>query len=224
VGELAAGVAHEINNPLTTIMGLSSLLLDSSSHNCLDDETREDLGIMQTEAQRARNIVRSLLNFARTDTPNRQPTDFNQLVEEAIFLVFTKGVSSWVTLKKRLTPLPEVNLDPNQTKQVLVNLLNNAIQAMQEGQKPAVLTIITHLQTQRENSAIVLSVSDTGQGIDPIYLDKIFDPFFTTKEVGQGTGLGLSISYGIVERHSGTIQVESTPNQGSTFVVTLPVK
>jgi two-component system NtrC family sensor kinase len=179
---------------------------------------------MQTEAQRARDIVRSLLNFARTDIPNRQPADFNQLVEEAIFLVLTKNVSSWVTLKKRLTPLPEVSVDTNQIKQVLVNLFNNAIHAMQDRPQPAVLTVSSRLHRKHGQPVVFLSISDTGHGIDPIHLDKIFDPFFTTKEVGQGTGLGLSISYGIVERHGGTIQVESTLNQGSTFVVTLPVE
>jgi signal transduction histidine kinase len=224
VGELAAGVAHEINNPLTTIMGLSSLMLDLPPNSRLDDEAREDFAIMQTEAQRARDIVRSLLNFARTDIPNRQPADFNQLVEEAIFLVLTKNVSSWVTLKKRLTPLPEVSVDTNQIKQVLVNLFNNAIHAMQDRPQPAVLTVSSRLHRKHGQPVVFLSISDTGHGIDPIHLDKIFDPFFTTKEVGQGTGLGLSISYGIVERHGGTIQVESTLNQGSTFVVTLPVE
>jgi signal transduction histidine kinase len=191
--------------------------------------------MINQEAKRARDIVRSLLDFARADAPKRQPVDFNQLVEETIFLAYT-GVSQRIELDKALAPLPQVYLDANQIKQVIVNLLNNAIQAMLETEgRPAKLTVATNLEppsiatdgrkkqkNNAEQQAIVCQISDTGNGIKPEHLHKIFDPFFTTKEVGQGTGLGLSISYGIIEKHGGTISVESTPNQGSTFTVTLP--
>jgi two-component system NtrC family sensor kinase len=245
VGELAAGVAHEINNPLTTIIGLTSLLLDTALPDGLEEETQEDLQMINKEARRARDIVRSLLNFARAGLPRRQPTDFNQLIEEAIFLVYTKSVSQKVVLDKSLTPLPQMLLDINQIKQVIVNLLNNAVQAMlaetdasvgarTTPERPATLTVSTALkpinaanlaqeQNGKATQALVCKISDTGHGIKPEHLDKIFDPFFTTKEVGQGTGLGLSISYGIIEKHGGNIRAESSYGQGSTFTITLPV-
>ena len=235
VGELAAGIAHEINNPLTSIIGLTSLLLDSISPESSKNEAQEDLQMINEEARRARDIVRSLLNFARADMPKRQPTDFNQLIEEAIFLVYTTNISQKISLNKSLTPLPEMYLDVNQMKQVIVNLLNNAIHTILEDEtRPALLTITTRLESTSlvgdrddrqkiSNQVVICTISDTGQGIKPEHLDKIFDPFFTTKEVGQGTGLGLSISYGIIEQHGGNISVESIPNQGSTFTITLPI-
>ncbi len=225
VGELAAGIAHEINNPLTSIIGLTSLILDTLPETEPNTEMRTDLTVVNAEAVRASKIVRGLLNFARTDAPKRQRTDFNQLIEAAIFLVYTKSVSYKVELKKLLADLPAVYLDVNQFKQVVVNLLNNAVQAMLEHNNsgnPAVLTVATASNPAAEPPEIVFSISDTGPGIAPEHLPKIFDPFFTTKEVGQGTGLGLSISYGIVEQHGGTIRVESTPGQGTCFTVTLP--
>lgn len=231
VGELAAGIAHEINSPLTAIIGLTSLLLDSQQ--LLSNDAVEDLQTVNEEARRARDIVRRLLNFARADIPKRQPTDFNQLIEEAILLVYTQSVSQKIILKKSLAPLPQMFLDVNQIKQVVVNLLNNAVQAMADNRKrPAILTITTHtkqltghngLDGSDPNQHIVCIISDTGKGISPDHLDKIFDPFFTTKEVGQGTGLGLSISYGIIEQHGGHISAASTPHQGSTFTISLPV-
>lgn len=255
VGELAAGVAHEINNPLTTIIGFTSLLRDTSVP-ASEEQRQQDLETIYEEARRAKDIVRSLLDFARADTPKRQPMDLNQLIEEAILLVYTKSVSQKIELRKSLAPLTEVYLDANQIKQIIVNLLNNAVQAMWDNEdSPAILTITTShvsrpLGTPQANgiasntmhetsttklvtnvnqaktesqSFIVCKITDTGHGIKPEHLDKIFDPFFTTKEVGQGTGLGLSISYGIIEKHGGTIEVESKVGEGTTFIVTLPM-
>jgi len=255
VGELAAGVAHEINNPLTTIIGFTSLLRDTSVP-ATEEQRQEDLETIYEEARRAKDIVRSLLDFARADTPKRQPMDLNQLIEEAILLVYTKSVSQKIELRKSLAPLPEVYLDANQIKQIIVNLLNNAVQAMWDNEdSPAILTITTEQisqplaasqangiasNTMHDTSStklvtsvnktktesrplIICKIRDTGHGIKPEHLDKIFDPFFTTKEVGQGTGLGLSISYGIIEKHGGTIEVESKVGEGTTFTVTLPL-
>lgn len=145
VGELAAGIAHEINNPLTTIIGLTSLLLDTNAPSNKDEQI-EDLQMVNREARRARDIVRGLLNFARADTSKRQVTNLNRLIEECIFLVYTKNISYKIELQKYLEPLPEMSLDVNQMKQVIVNLLNNAIQAMQNnGDRPAILTVNTAL-------------------------------------------------------------------------------
>lgn len=255
VGELAAGVAHEINNPLTTIIGFTSLLLDTSTPST-EEQRQEDLNTIYEEARRAKDIVRSLLDFARADTPKRQPVQLNQLIEEAIFLVYTKSASQKIELEKHLAPLPETYLDANQIKQLMVNLLNNAVQAMWHNKdKVALLTITTELapeplpaietpemsyqiisgttatavvrpakrgKTDKE-ATIICKISDTGHGIKTKHIDKIFDPFFTTKEVGQGTGLGLSISYGIIEKHGGTIDVESKFGEGTTFTLTLPL-
>jgi two-component system NtrC family sensor kinase len=159
----------------------------------------------------------------------------NQLIEAAILLVFTKRAGQKIALNKMLSPLPEMFLDGNQIKQVIVNLLNNAVQAMLDNKGyPATLTVMTSLErlspalddgnTNKPDTEQIVAckISDTGHGIKPEHLDKIFDPFFTTKEVGQGTGLGLSISYGIVEKHGGNISVESTPGKGSSFTLTLP--
>jgi two-component system NtrC family sensor kinase len=235
VGELAAGAAHEINNPLTTIINLTSLLLDTSIP-VSEEERLEDLEMIHTEARRTRDIVRNLLNFARADAPKGELVDLNQIIEDALVLVYTKSVSKKIELKKQLVPLPKIFLDINQIKQVIVNLLNNAIQAMQDnGHQPAILTVTTNLiesdskKSSRNKSdkdsagqpVITCRISDTGHGIESDHLDKIFDPFFTTKEVGQGTGLGLSISYGIVKKHGGDISAKSIPSQGTTFTLTL---
>jgi len=236
VGELAAGAAHEINNPLTTIINLTTLLLDTSTPTP-EDERQEDLQMIHAEAGRTRDIVRNLLNFARADAPKGELVDLNELIEDALLLVYTKNIGRKIELNKQLSSLPEIFLDINQIKQVIVNLLYNAIQAMQDnGERPAILTIATHLKTGDDGTTskrssrpkkkdvqptVVCQISDTGHGIQPEHLDKIFDPFFTTKEVGQGTGLGLSISYGIVKKHNGDISVESSPEQGTTFTLTL---
>jgi len=236
VGELAAGTAHEVNNPLTTIINLTTLLLDTSTPTP-EEERREDLQMIHAEARRTRNIVRNLLDFARADAPKGELVDLNELIEDALLLVYTKGVSKKIKLNKQLGSLSKILLDINQMKQVIVNLLYNAVQAMQDnGERPAVLTITTRVKTDDDRltskrssrpkkrdvqPTVVCQISDTGHGIRPDHLDKIFDPFFTTKEVGQGTGLGLSISYGIVNKHNGDISVESSPEQGTTFTITL---
>jgi two-component system NtrC family sensor kinase len=221
VGELAAGVAHEINNPLTSIIGFTRLLLEDL---VADDSMRADLETIDREAARTRQIVRALLDFARASDPVLVPTDLNDLVEEAVILVCTRSVLARVALEKDLSSLPPLMLDTNQIKQVLVNLLNNAVQAMPDGGRLTIATRLTEREINgeyREMTAVY--VSDSGVGIPPENLGRLFDPFFTTKEVGQGTGLGLSVSYSIVEKHSGRIEVQSVPLEGSTFTLLLPV-
>ncbi len=221
VGELAAGVAHEINNPLTSIIGFTRLLLDDLPP---DHPMRADLETIDREAARTRHIVRTLLDFARTSEPVLVPADLNALVEETIMLVCTRSVLARISLEKDLSELPPVMLDINQVKQVLVNLLNNSVQAMSAGGS---LKVVTSL-AEREIDGVLrlmaaVQVSDSGVGIPAENLGRIFDPFFTTKEVGQGTGLGLSVSYSIIEKHNGRIEVYSAPGKGSTFTVLLPV-
>jgi signal transduction histidine kinase len=221
VGELAAGVAHEINNPLTSIIGFTRLMLEDLP---ADHQMRGDLETIDREAARTRHIVRTLLDFARTSEPVLRPADLNALVEESVMLVCTRSVLAKVALEKETSPLPPVMLDANQIKQVLVNLLNNAVQAMPDGGR---LTVSTWLADEQSDGAhrqmAAVAIRDTGMGIEPGNLGRIFDPFFTTKEVGQGTGLGLSVSYSIVEKHNGRIEVNSAPGEGSAFVVLLPI-
>jgi len=220
VGELAAGVAHEINNPLTSIIGFTRLLLEDLPP---DHKIRNDLGTIDREAARARQIVRGLLDFAHSGTPVLSPANLNDLVEEAVALVYTRSVRTKVSLVKNLVPLPPVMLDANQIKQVLVNLLNNAVQAMSDGGHLTVTTQLTMRNVDgisRQMAAIC--IGDSGVGIPAENMERVFDPFFTTKEVGQGTGLGLSVSYGIVEQHNGRIEIESVVEEGSTFTVLLP--
>jgi two-component system NtrC family sensor kinase len=189
-----------------------------------DDSMRADLETIDREAARTRQIVRALLDFARTSDPVLVPTDLNDLVEEAVILVCTRSVLARVALEKDLSSLPPVMLDTNQIKQVLVNLLNNAVQAMPDGGRLTIATRLTEREINGEYREMAAAyVSDSGVGIPPENLGRIFDPFFTTKEVGQGTGLGLSVSYSIVEKHSGRIEVQSVPLEGSTFTLLLPV-
>jgi signal transduction histidine kinase len=191
VGELAAGLAHEINNPLTTIIGLASLLLDTSVPTG-EHERLEDLRMINQEARRARDIVRGLLNFARVDTPKRQPTDLNQLIEECILLVYTKSVSFKIELRKSLESLPEMFLDVNQMKQVIVNLLNNAIQAMQDNQgRPAILTITTGLVAafppdQANKNGRTRKKKRTVTPSKPISVNDVYS---SKSEIGSTTGI-----------------------------------
>jgi signal transduction histidine kinase len=220
VGELAAGVAHEINNPLTSIIGFTRLLLEDVATN---EQMHHDLEMIDREAARAREIVRRLLDFARTGDPVLAPVDLNALVEDAVMLVCTRSVRNKVMVEEDLAPLPPIMLDANQIKQVIVNLLNNAVQAMPDGGRLEVSTQLIERKLDGTLSRVAsVRIRDSGVGIPPENMERIFDPFFTTKEVGQGTGLGLSVSHSIVEKHKGKIEVESVPGAGSTFNVLLP--
>jgi PAS domain S-box-containing protein len=223
VGELAAGVAHELNNPLTSVLGYAELLLRSLPP---DTPFRGDLEIIDKQAIRARDIVRNLLDFARQSKPERRPSDLNQVVQQTLGLIRQHLETSGVVIEEQYAPhLEPITLNSGQIKQVFLNLINNAAQAMPYGGRLCV-------STGRVGDEILVTVADTGSGIPPDIMDRIFDPFFTTKPVGQGTGLGLSVSLGIVQDHGGRITVESRlkpPDPdgrpgGSTFSVWLPVK
>ena len=214
IGELAAGVAHELNNPLTSILGFSRLVLQNTS---LDDPLRPDLTIIATEAQRAREIVRELLNFTHRTEGHREVADLNRVVQDALALTRKYLKKSGVLIEEHYAAdLPSISLDVNRMKQVFLNLITNAAQAMPHG---GLLSIVT----EQAEDGVSVCISDTGEGIRPEYLNRIFDPFFTTRPVGQGTGLGLSVSLSIVKAHGGHIEVKSEVGQGATFNVWLPV-
>jgi two-component system NtrC family sensor kinase len=220
IGKLAAGVAHEINNPLTGILTNSSLMLEDVPK---DDPRREDLETIVRETMRCREIVKGLLDFARQTKPEKKVMNINKIVEATIALVENQASFQNVRIIRKLDPaLPETMVDTDQIRQVCINILINAAESMPRGGE---LTIESKLETPGQagttGKAILLRFQDTGMGMTQEVLSKIFDPFFTTK--GTGTGLGLAISYGIIERHGGTIAVESNPGKGSTFTVRLPV-
>ena len=213
VGRLAAGVAHEINNPLTGVLAFADLLRDKEN---LDGQDREDLDLIIRETKRAREIVRGLLDFAR-ETPSRKaPLAVNDLVQQTLQLLGKREAFQNINLVDDLADnLPTIHGDKNQLQQVFVNLSLNACEAMPNG---GTLLISTSCAAGR----VVIKVTDTGSGIKPEHVDNIFEPFFTTKPVGKGTGLGLSVSYGIVQQHGGTLEVESQEGKGATFTITLP--
>jgi two-component system NtrC family sensor kinase len=215
LGKLAAGVAHEINNPLTGILANSSLLLEETEPG---DPNREDLAIIVKETIRCREIVKRLLDFARQTKPQKKLTDVNQLLDAIILLVRNQASFRNIVIDRSLADgLPQILCDSDQLQQVFINIILNASEAMTGGGR---LTVRTSSSTDGES--VVVSFADSGPGIPEERRERIFDPFFTTKE--HGTGLGLSISYGIVEQHGGNILVESEVGRGATFTVQLPVR
>ncbi|MEM7031243.1 MAG: GAF domain-containing protein [Chloroflexota bacterium] len=221
IGELAAGMAHEINNPLTSIIGLSKMMMDDFLPN---SEEAEDLDIIHSEAQRASRIVKGLLDFSRVEEPIRTLTNLNQILQEAALLVLTESVRHKITLIEAFSQIPDVFVDANQIKQVLINILNNAVHVMPDGGQVTITSKAMSVDAvDNQPNYVKLSIEDTGGGIDPMHQDKIFDPFFTTKDVGQGTGLGLSVSYGIIESHNGQIQVQNKWGEGAIFHIILPI-
>ena len=216
VGEMAAGIAHELNNPLTGVVGLSQLLLDEE----VSGDIRKDLEAINSEAQRAAAVVRNLLTFARKHAPMKQAVQINAIVEDVLRLrAYEHKVNDIRVITQFDNELPEVMADYFQLQQVFLNIILNAEQAMIESHKGGTLTITT----ERVDGNIRVSFSDNGPGISPENMRKLFLPFFTTKEVGKGTGLGLSICYGIVTNHGGRIYAESESGKGATFVVELPI-
>jgi PAS domain S-box-containing protein len=216
VGEMASGIAHELNNPLTSITMLSQMLVKDD----MATEDREDLQTINNEAKRAAAIVKNLLTFARKHNPERQPAQINRVLEDVLKLRSYEHKVNNIQVEARLADnLPEIKVDYFQMQQVFLNLVLNAEQAMIDSNHQGRLTVTT----ERINGSIKASVRDDGPGITEENKKKLFTPFFTTKEVGKGTGLGLSISYGIVSNHGGKIYAQSETGKGATFVVELPV-
>ncbi|OGP94543.1 MAG: two-component sensor histidine kinase [Deltaproteobacteria bacterium RBG_16_47_11] len=222
VGKLAGGVAHEINNPLTGIVTFTHMLL---RRNDIPEEVRTDLETVAQETERVRKIVKGLLDFSRQTELDREPTDVNRLVRQAITLVENQALIKGVNLTfEPGDGLSMVTLDRNQMQSVLLNIIINALDATDPGGSITITTNIGISTSKPGQKGIEILCTDTGCGIPPENLNRLFDPFFTTKEVGHGTGLGLSVSYGIVERHGGTIWVQSKVGKGSTFKVWLPTE
>jgi two-component system, NtrC family, sensor kinase len=216
IGEFVAGIAHELNNPLTSVVGFAELLQQSD----VNERHRRFLELIVQSAQRCHKIVQSLLSFARQHKPERKPINLHEVVEASVAILQYQLRTNNIHIITRFDPqLPKVLGDPHQLQQVFVNLINNARQAI-EACRPRGLICIT---TETCPQGVRISFQDDGPGIASENLAKIFNPFFTTKDVGKGTGLGLSLSYGFIKEHGGSITVESAPGKGATFVIELPV-
>jgi two-component system NtrC family sensor kinase len=222
VGQLAAGVMHEINNPLATILACSEALdLRVADMPAGERQAQEEyLRIIDTEVQRCRRIVDGLLDFSRPKTGHKAATDINAVIEQTLFLLKHHGRFKWLTVERQLAAvLPTFPADAERLVQCFMALMLNAMDAMNSR---GVLTVRTRLNPQRTDE-ILAEFIDTGVGIRQEDLPKIFEPFFTTKPQGRGSGLGLSVAYGIVEEHRGRIEVESQHGVGTNFKVFLPV-
>lgn len=217
VGEMAAGIAHELNNPLTSVTGFAELALEGMPEG---SETHTDLEMVLREALRARDVVRRLLDFARQSESTRARASLNNVIQDVValsrHLIHTSGVELSLDLEEEL---PWASVDVNQMKQVLINLVHNALQAMPDGGE---MEIKTETASRYHRDWVIVSVRDTGVGIPQMEQARIFEPFYTTKGDQGGTGLGLSVTYGIVTDHGGQIDVESQPGAGSKFTVWLP--
>jgi nitrogen-specific signal transduction histidine kinase len=214
IGRLSAGVAHEINNPLTTILTSTMLIQEDLNP---DDPIYQELQTISDETLRCRKIVTSLLDFARQTTPAKKLNDLNDIIAQSFVLTRKQAAFNDVTVKLNLYEnLPETYVDKDQMEQALINLTLNAIEATDPGGK---ITIKTRFDSK--TNIIEISVSDTGVGIPRENMDKIFDPFFTTTE--GGTGLGLAVTHGIIEQHGGTIDVANNPGPGTCFTIRLPL-
>jgi PAS domain S-box-containing protein len=217
LGELAAGTAHELNNPLTSIIGFSQLLMEKEG----PDDIHEDLKLINSEAQRAANVTKNLLTFARKHAPVKQPNQINSIIEDVLGLRAHVQKMNSIEVERHLAPdLPEIMVDYFQMQQVFLNIIINAEYFMTEAHNKGTLTITT----KTRNGTVMISIADDGPGIPPENLTRIFDPFFTTKEAGKGTGLGLSICHGIVTEHGGQIYVRSQLSKGATVFVELPIE
>lgn len=216
LGKLAAGIAHEINNPLGGVLIYAHLLLEDTNRN---SPQYESLKKIVKETSRCKDIVKGLLEFSRPKEPEMVPADINEAVLRAMALFEPQAMFQNIQVRKELSELPQIVADSSQLQQVFTNIIANAAEAM-EGK--GVLTVRTSLD--KTNARIKVEFADTGHGIKSEDMTRLFDPFFTTKQVGQGTGLGLAISYGIVLKHQGWIEVQSEVGKGSSFTVVLPLE
>jgi signal transduction histidine kinase/CheY-like chemotaxis protein len=219
LGQTISGVAHELNNPLATILTWAERL---SQRPQIDDQTKRGLETILSESERAAKIVRNLLTFARKRHTTRAMVDVNQVVRQTLALrSYEQHLSNITIIEALAAGLPLVFADPHQFQQVLLNLIINAEQAMLGANGRG--TMVLRSWHDFDNDAVLLEVNDDGPGVPEDVQPRIFDPFFTTKEVGKGTGLGLTVAYAIIQEHGGRITVSSEPGTGASFVVALPV-
>jgi len=217
IGQLSAGIAHEINNPLGIILGYTQLLIRNEDES---SEKFQDLKTIEKHARNCKTIVEDLLNFSRTSKPHQDRIRVDRILDEVLSFISQHGDLENIEIQRNYDPqLPEMRLDEKKIKQVFINLIMNARHAM--GDNHGKLTLSTELDAETHNA--VIRIGDTGHGIEPKNLARIFDPFFTTKPTGEGTGLGLSVSYGIIKNHQGDIAVDSTVGSGTLFTITLPM-
>ncbi|MCL7489000.1 MAG: ATP-binding protein [Desulfobulbaceae bacterium] len=217
VGQLSAGIAHELNTPLGSILGYARLLL---KNNQLSTQQKDRLHVIAEQAKKSSEIIQGLLKFARTTEPTGQPVsvcDATAVIGETLKILTAEFESRGIEIRTDFIPDADATIDEKKLEQILLNILLNSIQALQKGGSILVTT-------QTSGNRLQLTITDTGPGIPPEILPRIFDPFFTTKEVGEGTGLGLSICSGIINEYDGSIDVFSEPGKGASFTITLPME
>lgn len=216
IGELSAGIAHEINNPLGIILGYTQLMLREEPQ---DSDRRADLKTIEKHVRNSQTIVADLLNFARSSKPEKRRVQIHDIISDVVQFVAQHGKTDRITIETDFFPkMPRLFLDAKKIRQVLLNLVMNARHAVGNAGR---ITISTDVDTDRGN--VLVRVADNGHGIAEKDLKRIFDPFFTTKPTGEGTGLGLSVSYGIIKNHGGEIGVQSRPGKDSVFTFSLPI-
>ena len=216
LGKLAAGVAHQLNNPLNGIMLFTRLTMEEYS---LHDEVKKNLFRILRDAERCRDTVRELLEFARQAPRKIQPHDINHSIERTLFLLENQSIFHNIQIDRQLSPtLPRIPMDAQQMNHVFMNIILNAAEAMDGAGRLVVRSFLSASGQQ-----VCVEISDTGPGIAEEVLPRIFEPFFTTKEAGKGTGLGLSVVFGIVSDHHGQVKVRSRPGEGAAFTIELPL-
>ena len=220
LGRMSAGVAHELNSPLTGIVTFAHLMLKRVPPENKQDI--EDLNVIIDQAERCSKIIKGLLGFSRKAASEKATVNINTLIESTLAMVKNQAKFYNIEIDVQMDrSLPEISVDPNQIQQVFVNLLINAADAMEEKGK---ITITSRPAQEGESRFIELEFRDTGPGISPESIGRVFEPFFTTKPAGKGTGLGLSVSYGIIKKHEGQITVKSEKGKGASFLIRLPLK